>query len=126
MNLLNAGVMAPPKSKTRDGFEQQIGVNHLAHFLLFELLKPQLLASSTPDFQSRVVALSSGAHRRDTVHLDDLHFENRDYEPWEGYGQVDCPPEYPLLGHSRYLYVIRGNSCEQLLKKCLPSNVSRL
>jgi NAD(P)-dependent dehydrogenase (short-subunit alcohol dehydrogenase family) len=42
----NAGVMAIPQSTTADGFETQFGVNHLAHFLLFQLLKPALVASS--------------------------------------------------------------------------------
>jgi NAD(P)-dependent dehydrogenase (short-subunit alcohol dehydrogenase family) len=54
VNILvnNAGVMACPEGRTEDGFETQFGVNHLAHFLLFEILKPALLASSTPNFQS--------------------------------------------------------------------------
>ena len=42
--IANAGVMACPEGKTKDGFEIQFGVNHLAHFLLFNLLKPTLLA----------------------------------------------------------------------------------
>ena len=82
------GVMASPESKTKDGFEQQFGVNHLAHFLLFELLKPQLLASSTPEFQSRVVVLTSRGHQRETVRLDDLDFKKRGYEPFKSYGQA--------------------------------------
>jgi NAD(P)-dependent dehydrogenase (short-subunit alcohol dehydrogenase family) len=48
----NAGVMATPEGKTKDGFETQFGVNHLAHFLLFQILKPALLNSSTPEFNS--------------------------------------------------------------------------
>lgn len=83
--------MACPDSKTQDGFEQQIGVNHLAHFLLFELLKPQLLQSSTPEFQSRVVSVSSLGHRFEPVRLDDLDFQKRGYDPWKSYGQVITP-----------------------------------
>ncbi|KAI4251646.1 MAG: hypothetical protein L6R42_008304, partial [Xanthoria sp. 1 TBL-2021] len=52
LNILinNAGIMATPTLvKTADGFESQFGTNHLAHFLLFELLKPTLLTSSTPN-----------------------------------------------------------------------------
>jgi NAD(P)-dependent dehydrogenase (short-subunit alcohol dehydrogenase family) len=61
LNILigNAGVMASPEGRTVDGFETQFGTNHLGHFLLFYLLKDTLLASSTPEFNSRVVLLSS-------------------------------------------------------------------
>ncbi|KAL3261066.1 hypothetical protein ABHI18_004041 [Aspergillus niger] len=82
----NAGVMACPEGRTADGFETQIGSNHLAHFLLFILLKPTLLASSTPEFNSRVVILSSAAHRISSVHLDNISLEG-EYEPWKAYGQ---------------------------------------
>ena len=51
--------MACPESKTRDGFETQLGVNHFGHFLLFQLLKDSLLTSSSNEFPSRVVSLSS-------------------------------------------------------------------
>jgi len=61
--ITNAGIMAKPEEKTADGFESQFGTNHLAHFLLFQLLKPALLRSSTPAFQIRVVSLSSMGHR---------------------------------------------------------------
>ena len=56
-------------------------VNHLAHFLLFQELRDLLLAGSQPERDSRVVNVSSGAHRRCTVHLDDLNFEARGYDP---------------------------------------------
>ncbi|KAG7146990.1 Oxidoreductase calI like protein [Verticillium longisporum] len=85
--ILNAGVMATPEWKTEDGFEAQFGTNHLGHFLLFQLLKPDLLAASTPDFQSRVVSVASSAHRYSKVRLDDLNFEKDPYEPWTAYGQ---------------------------------------
>lgn len=48
----NAGVMATPEQKTKNGFELQLGTNHVAHFLLFMLLKDALLAASTPEFNS--------------------------------------------------------------------------
>jgi NAD(P)-dependent dehydrogenase (short-subunit alcohol dehydrogenase family) len=79
--------MACPEGQTKDGFETQFGTNHLAHFLLFELLKPTLLASSTPEFHSRVVSISSGAHRISAVHVDDLDFKKAGYDPWKAYGQ---------------------------------------
>lgn len=89
LNILitNAGVMATPKGTTTDGFETQFGINHLAHFLLFQLLKPTLLASSTPAFHSRVVAVSSSGHRGSGVKFDDYGFETTEYSPWAGYGQ---------------------------------------
>jgi NAD(P)-dependent dehydrogenase (short-subunit alcohol dehydrogenase family) len=83
----NAGIMAlPERTPTADGFEAQFGTNHLAHFLLFQLLKPTLLKSATPEFASRVVCVSSSGHRRSAVHLDDLQLE-KSYDPWTGYGQ---------------------------------------
>ncbi|KAL7893166.1 hypothetical protein HDV63DRAFT_397885 [Trichoderma sp. SZMC 28014] len=88
LNILieNAGVMACPEGRTADGFETQFGTNHLAHFLLFQLLRPTLLASSTPDFNSRVVIVASSAHYVTDVHFDNLNLEN-EYDPWKAYGQ---------------------------------------
>ena len=89
LNILinNAGIMAVPNLvKTADGFESQFGTNHLAHFLLFELLKPTLLASSTPDMQSRVICLSSSGHRAGPVQIGDYNFEKGKYSPWAAYG----------------------------------------
>lgn len=88
LNILinNAGIMAvPTRQLTKDGFEVQFGVNHLAHFLLFQLLKPQLFAASTPDFSSRVVNLTSSGHRASPTLVDDLNLENN-YQPWIAYG----------------------------------------
>lgn len=79
--------MACPESKTADGFERQFGVNHLAHFLLFQLLRPTLLASSTPERAARVVCVSSLGHRQCSVSLEDVNFERREYHQWEAYGQ---------------------------------------
>lgn len=85
----NAGVMNTPQGKTVDGFETQIGVNHLGHFLLTELLL-DVLKKSAP---ARVVVLSSCFHdqamgRDGVVDLDDLHFENRKYDGWQAYAQA--------------------------------------
>ncbi|CEI67817.1 hypothetical protein FVEN_g9617 [Fusarium venenatum] len=86
--ILNAGVMATPEGKTVDGFETQFGINHLGHFLLFQLLKPALLAAATPSFTSRVISLSSLAHRVSDIRFHDLNFEEEgSYEPWVAYGQ---------------------------------------
>ncbi|KAE9379898.1 NAD(P)-binding protein [Stipitochalara longipes BDJ] len=89
LNILinNAGVRYTPKGKTKDGFETQFGTNHVAHFLLFQLLKPMLLASSMPDFNSRVVAVSSIAHRESRLDFDDLNMEKRGYNYATAYSQ---------------------------------------
>lgn len=89
LNILvnNAGIMMTPEGRTVDGFESQFGVNHLSHFLLFNLLKDTLITSSTPDFQSRVVDVSSTGHRMSKVHLDNHNLEGI-YQPHLSYGQA--------------------------------------
>ena len=78
----NAGVMAPPRQLTKDGYESQFATNHLGHFALTGLLLGRLLAAP----QARVVTLSSGAHRIGSIHFDDLQGERR-YNNWLWYGQ---------------------------------------
>ncbi|KAK5050644.1 hypothetical protein LTR84_003926 [Exophiala bonariae] len=85
--ILNAGVMYTPKGKTMDGFETQIGTNHFGHFYLFQLLKEALVASSTPDFQSRVLVVSSAGHRYSGIRFDDINWEQTEYNTMEAYGQ---------------------------------------
>jgi NAD(P)-dependent dehydrogenase (short-subunit alcohol dehydrogenase family) len=79
----NAGVMRTPERRTADGFELQIGTNHLGHFALTNLLWPALVAGGG----ARVVALSSRGHRRSAIRFDDLMFETG-YDKWEAYGQA--------------------------------------
>ena len=81
----NAGVMNTPESRSKDGFELQFATNHLSHFLLFYLLKDLLLASSTPRFHSRVVSVSSAAHRYSPLKLDNINFDGA-YNGWLAYG----------------------------------------
>lgn len=78
----NAGVMALPRRTTRDGFEMQLGTNHLGHFALTGQLLDLLLA--TP--RSRVVNVSSIAHKFGTIRFDDLQGQKR-YQKWGAYGQ---------------------------------------
>ena len=88
LNILinNAGVMfIPTNTKTADGFEMHIGTNHFAHFYLFALLKDLLLAGSTPEFQSRVVNLSSSGHRYCPEQFDDINLEKK-YDIMVAYG----------------------------------------
>ncbi len=78
----NAGVMAVPQLTTADGFEMQFGTNHLGHFALTGLLLPALVARP----RSRVVTVSSGAHRFGRMNFDDL-MGRRKYRSWGAYGQ---------------------------------------
>ena len=75
----NAGVMAIPERRTSDGFEMQIGTNHLGHFALTNLLLPSI--------SDRVVTVSSQAHRTGKISLDDLNWGRRSYHRWRAYGQ---------------------------------------
>jgi NAD(P)-dependent dehydrogenase (short-subunit alcohol dehydrogenase family) len=78
----NAGVMIPPYSKTKDSFELQMGTNHLGHFALtLELLE---ILEKTPN--SRIVNVSSNAHKYGNINFDDLNWENRKYKKWKSYG----------------------------------------
>ena len=81
--VLNAGVMATPLRRTRQGFELQFATNHLGHLALATGLHPTLAGSEG----ARVVSVSSAAHLRSDVVLDDLHFRNRPYDPWLAYAQ---------------------------------------
>ncbi|MDF1604705.1 SDR family NAD(P)-dependent oxidoreductase [Nocardioides sp. YIM 152315] len=78
----NAGVMFTPFGRTEDGFETQVGVNHLGHFELTRRLLPLLRASGS----ARVVTLSSGGHRMGDVDLADLNWEHRPYDKFAAYG----------------------------------------
>ncbi|MBD8505848.1 SDR family NAD(P)-dependent oxidoreductase [Hoyosella sp. G463] len=75
----NAGVMAVPKSRTKDGFEMQFGTNHLGHFALTGLLLGRI--------RDRVVTVSSMAHTLGSIDFDDLNWEKRNYQRWRAYGQ---------------------------------------
>jgi NAD(P)-dependent dehydrogenase (short-subunit alcohol dehydrogenase family) len=78
----NAGVMAPPRKRTADGFELQFGTNHLGHFLLTELLLD--LMEGRDD--ARVVTLSSTAHKFGRIAFENLNGDRR-YFRWRAYGQ---------------------------------------
>jgi NAD(P)-dependent dehydrogenase (short-subunit alcohol dehydrogenase family) len=79
----NAGVMAPPRRETADGFELQFGTNHLGHFALTGLLLDRLMAG---DGEARVTTVSSVAHRTGSMHWDDLQGTDS-YSRWGHYGQ---------------------------------------
>lgn len=76
----NAGLMNVPFSRTRDGFETQLGVNHLGHFALTGLLLDKI--------RDRVVTVSSIAHRQTPkLWIDDLNYQNRRYQRNLAYAQ---------------------------------------
>ena len=77
----NAGVMAPPRSLTDDGFELQFGTNHLGHFALTLLL----LEKIKPD-SGRIVTVSSNAHKAGKINFDDLMYAEK-YSAWGAYAQ---------------------------------------
>jgi len=82
--MLNAGIMMPPFGLTDDGFEQQIGVNHLGHFVLVKLLNDLIKRS-----KSRIISVSSCAH--EGPYPDGIRYEtftsNDSYNPLYAYGQ---------------------------------------
>jgi NAD(P)-dependent dehydrogenase (short-subunit alcohol dehydrogenase family) len=83
--LNNAGIMAVPFEKTKDGFESQMGTNHLGHFLLTELLFDAISRGSNP----RIVNVSSSAHRLGklkTGDINELNVSKENYSPWTVYG----------------------------------------
>jgi NAD(P)-dependent dehydrogenase (short-subunit alcohol dehydrogenase family) len=73
----NAGVMLVPEGRTHDGFEQQIGTNHLGHFVLTNLLLPHITG--------RIVTVSSHLHADGRLDLDDLNWQNRPYRSSQAY-----------------------------------------
>lgn len=83
--LNNAGIMAVPFEKTKDGFESQMGTNHLGHFLLTELLFDAISKGTNP----RIVNVSSSAHRLGKLKTGDkseINVSKENYSPWTVYG----------------------------------------
>ncbi|MGG4489416.1 SDR family oxidoreductase [Metabacillus idriensis] len=78
----NAGVVTIKRELTEDGFESMMGVNHLGHFLLTNLLLPALTRSP----QGRIINVSSGAHKIGNIHFDDPYL-TKGFTVWKGYAQ---------------------------------------
>lgn len=95
----NAGVMIPPYSKTKDGFELQMGTNHMGHFALTGLLLNKLISTQN----SRIVVVASQAHRYGNINFEDLHWEKRKYKAWNAYGDSKLANLYFAYGLSRRL-----------------------
>lgn len=95
----NAGVMATPEGRTVDGFETQLGTNHLGHWVLTARLMPALVAAPA----ARIVNVTSTAHLiGKPIDPDNPHLEGR-YEPWRAYGQSKLANYHFTLGLEREL-----------------------
>jgi NAD(P)-dependent dehydrogenase (short-subunit alcohol dehydrogenase family) len=79
----NAGVMAPPLTRTPEGWELQFATNHLGHFALATGLHSALAAADG----ARIASVASSGHLFSPVVFEDIHFNDREYQPWLGYGQ---------------------------------------
>lgn len=80
--ICNAGIMMCPFSKTSDGFEIQMGTNHLGHYALVGMLFPILKRT----FNSRIVITSSLAHKQGKINFEDIHWDKRKYKTIRAYG----------------------------------------
>jgi len=97
----NAGVMAVPERRTADGYEMQLGVNHLGHWTLTALLLPALLRAPA----ARVVTVTSTAHHFGRpIDPDNPHLHGR-YDPWRAYGQSKLANYHFGLGLQQRLEV---------------------
>ncbi|WP_415400186.1 oxidoreductase [Synechococcus sp. W4D4] len=107
--LNNAGVMAPPRTLSRQGFELQFAVNHLGHVALTQALLPLLKQSPG----GRVVHVSSGAAYFGRIQFEDLQGEKR-YRPWDAYGQSKLANAMTALELQRQLEQ-EGSSVQSLV-----------
>jgi NAD(P)-dependent dehydrogenase (short-subunit alcohol dehydrogenase family) len=118
--------MACPGSVTTDGYERQFAVNYLAHFTLTTLLLPTLMSSGSPTFNSRVVWVSSTAHRygAESLDVEDMGKLKGDYEPWAAYGHS----KIAMIWASNYLdrtYGPRGVHSLSLNPGAIASNLTQ-
>jgi NAD(P)-dependent dehydrogenase (short-subunit alcohol dehydrogenase family) len=82
----NAAIMACPHGLTTDGFEVQLGTNHLSHFLLTNLLMPKILLAAP---NARIINVASVGHLASDIHYEDPNFTGgKDYVSWIAYGQA--------------------------------------
>jgi len=128
VNILinNAGVMGIPDLKlTEDGQEVHFATNYLSEFLLFQLLKLALLASATPDFHSRVVNVSSSAHRAGSLpESDNYNFEKGGYNHGLAYANSKVASTY-LANEIDRRYGSIGLHATSLQPGCIGTNISR-
>ena len=128
VNILinNAGVMGIPKLQlTEDGQEVHFATNYLSEFLLFQLLKPALLASATPAFHSRVVNVSSSANRAGSLpESDDYNFEKQEYSHEVAYANSKLASTY-LANEIDRRYGSKGLRATSIHPGGIATNISR-
>jgi len=102
----NAGIMACPQARVGPGWESQFGTNHMGHFALTTGLMPLLEAGH----DTRVVSLSSIAHKRSGMRWDDVQFERTPYDKWTAYGQAKTANSLFALGLNERLAASGGRA----------------
>ena len=106
LNILinNAGVMACPQAYTVDDLEMQIGTNHFGHYLFsLQLAEGLVKGAEASGKESRLVSLSSIAHRMSAMDFDDPHYRTRPYLKWQAYGQAKTANSLFAVGfHKRF------------------------
>jgi NAD(P)-dependent dehydrogenase (short-subunit alcohol dehydrogenase family) len=126
--IANAGVMAAPWGQTVDGFETHFGTNHLGHFALVTRVEPLLVDNG------RLVVLSSQAHRVSDIDLDDLNFEDQEYDPMVAYGRSKTANALFAVGFDRRhrdrgiraAAVMPGNSLTDVARHFTPEDLQHL
>ncbi|HQR04487.1 MAG: SDR family NAD(P)-dependent oxidoreductase [Proteobacteria bacterium] len=116
----NAGVMATPQGYTTDGFETQLGINHLGHFLLTLLLTPALLQAAP----ARVIQVSSAGHQIADMDFDDPHFRQRAYHPFVAYGQSKTANSLFAVGYNAR-HAARGITTNAVMPGAVVTNLGR-
>ena len=110
--ICNAGVMATPFGKTKDGFETQFGTNHLGHFVFVNRIAGLIKAGG------RLVTLSSAGQRFSDVDLGDPNFDHTDYSPFVAYGRSKTC-QHPTCSPSSSTAATRAVACARPL--CTPA-----
>ncbi|MBQ0980965.1 SDR family NAD(P)-dependent oxidoreductase [Micromonospora sp. M61] len=116
----NAGIMAAPLSRTPQGWEMQFATNHLGHFALATGLRPALASGDG----ARIVSVSSAAHLRSPVVFDDIQYDQREYEPWQAYGQSKTANVLFAVEASR-LWADDGITANSLMPGAIRTNLQR-
>lgn len=116
----NAGVMAGPLRRTADGFESQLGINHLGHFAF----TTGLLSCLREAGDARVISLTSSAHRRSDIHYDDPNYHQRAYAPWQAYGQSKTANALFTVGFTAR-YGSAGLTANAVMPGAIPTRLQR-